>query len=149
MFSPDELIFTAPERTALDFSEGGFARQVWVLALAEPLSDAANRDFLAKVLAASNLNLEKDTLFAEIPASESVSFSTDLQCKKPERVLVFGLSPAQLGLAIETPLYKPISFYSVKWLFADALSALEPDKNKKSQLWSALKQMFLWKIWVF
>ena len=83
MFSPDELIFIAPERTALDFSEGGFARQVWVLALAEPLSAAANRDFLAKVLAASNLNLEKDTLFAEIPASESVSFSTDLQCKKP------------------------------------------------------------------
>lgn len=143
MFSPDELIFIAPERIALDFSVGGFARQVWVLALAEPLSAAANRDFLAKVLAASNLNLEKDTLFAEIPASESVSFSTDLQRKKPERVLVFGLSPAQLGLTIEVPLYKSISFYGLEWLFADALSVLEPDKNKKGQLWSVLKQMFL------
>lgn len=143
MFSPDELIFAAPEHTASLFSKGGFARRVWVLLLAEPQLLEANRDFLAKVLAAANLNVERDTLFAEIPANEAIGFSSDLKSKQPEYVLVFGLPPAQLGLTIELPLFRPIPFYGTTWLFADALSILEPDKNKKSQLWSALKQMFL------
>lgn len=143
MFSPDELIFIAPERSASEFSQGGFASRVWVLALEEPDFSAANKAFLAKVLTAANLNLEKDTLFAEIPASERLRFSADLQKKQPERVLVFGLPPAQLGLTIESQFYKPVAFCGADWLFADALSKLEPDKNRKSQLWSALKQMFL------
>jgi hypothetical protein len=143
MFSPDELIFIAPERAATEFYQGSFARRVWVLALDEPDFAAANKAFLAKVLAAANLNLEKDTLFAEIPASEPLHFSADLKQKQPERVLVFGLPPAQLGLTIEIQLYRPTAFYGIEWLFADTLSALEPDKNRKSQLWSTLKQMFL------
>lgn len=143
MFSPDELIFHAPEHSAADFSEGNFARRIWVLALAEPDFSRANRDFLEKVLAAAHLNLEKDTLFAEIPAALPVHFSTDLKRREPEQVLIFGLLPSQLGLAIEAPPYRPVSFYGVTWLFADALSVLEPDKNRKGQLWSALKQMFL------
>lgn len=143
MFSPDELIFITPERSATDFSHGDFMRRVWVLALEEPDFRITNKTFLEKVLAAANLNLKKDTLFAEISASEPLHFSTDLKEKQPERVLVFGLQPAQLGLAIEAQLYKPVAFYGVEWLFADALSALELDKNRKTQLWSALKQMFL------
>lgn len=143
MFSSEELIFIAPEHTALYFSKGSFASRVWVFALDEGSAANANRDFLAKVLAAANLNLEKDTLFAEIYASEPVHFSTDLKNKEPQQVLVFGLMPRQLGLTIDVPLYKPVSFYGATWLFADALSVLEPDKTKKSQLWSALKQLFL------
>jgi hypothetical protein len=143
MFAPDELIFIAPERSATEFSKGDFSRRIWVLALEEPDFSAANKAFLSKVLAAANLNLEKDTLFAEVPASEPLHFSTDLKQKRPEQVLVFGLPPGQLGLAIEFQLYKPTSFYSADWLLADALSVLEPDKNRKTQLWSALKQMFL------
>jgi hypothetical protein len=143
MFSPDELIFIAPERSAVELATGSFVRRIWVLALAEPNPVNSNKIFLAKVLVAANLNLEKDTLFAEIPASMPIGFSTDLKTKHPERVLVFGLPPAQLGLTIEAQLYKPLAFYGADWLFADALSILEPDKNKKGQLWSALKQMFL------
>ena len=143
MFSPDELIFIAPDRRVSDLSQGHFSRRIWVLALTEPVAAAANRDFLAKVLAAANLNLDKDTLFAEIPPSEPVHFSADLQHNKPAQVLVFGLPPAQIGLSAEFPLYRPIEFYGCTWLFADALSVLEPDKTRKGQLWACLKQMFL------
>ncbi|HRI59149.1 MAG TPA: hypothetical protein PK228_05490 [Saprospiraceae bacterium] len=143
MFSPDDLIFLAPEGAVSSRSEGKFARRLWVLARAEPGASGANRDFLTKILAAANLNLEKDTLFAEIPLSEPVHFSTDLKRTGAEQVLVFGLLPAQLGLTIEIQYYRPFEFYGVTWLFADALSVLEPDKNRKGQLWSALKQMFL------
>lgn len=142
MFIPDEFFFFIPQRSALETSAGGYAKMVWVLALAEPES-AGNRAFLSKILAAANLDLEKDTLFTEIPERQPLSFINDIKRKQPLRVLVFGLPPAQLGLTIEAPLYQPTIFYGVNWLFADALSVLEPDKSKKSRLWSALKQIFL------
>jgi len=143
MFLPDELIFLAPDNSAAESAKGDYARRLWVLSLAEPAHSVSNKDFLAKVLSAANLNLDKDTSFAEIPASRPVHFSADLKRSQPEHVLVFGLPPAQLGLTIDIPLYRPTEFYGTTWLFADALSALEPDKNRKGLLWAALKQLSL------
>jgi hypothetical protein len=142
MLLQQDLIFLAAEKTALAEAEGHFARKVVVLAVQEPNS-AANRDFLAKVLSAAGLNLQNDTLFAEIPAQEPVSIAPDLQERKPGFVLVFGIPPAQLGLSVQAAYYQPVSFYGATWLFSDALSSLEPDKQKKSMLWNALKQLFL------
>lgn len=142
MFLPDELLFLSPELPAPPVATGGFARRVYILALAEPLFPA-NREFLSKVLSAVQLNLDKDTLFAEFSESMQFSFVQELKIKQPEHVLVFGARPAQLGIQAATSLYQPLVFYGVNWLFADALSVLEPDKNKKGQLWSALKQVFL------
>ena len=142
MFLPDELIFLSPDVSAPVAASGSFARRVCVLALAEP-EFPANREFLSRVLAAVRLNLDKDTLFAEFPGTMQFSFVQELKNRQPEYVLVFGGTPAQMGLRIEAPLYRPLVFYGVNWLFADALSVLEPDKNKKGQLWSALKQVFL------
>lgn len=142
MLLSNELLFFTAEKSALAEAEGGFARRVAVLALEEP-GAAANRDFLAKVLTAASLNLAQDALLAEIPAGESRALAPDLTERRPNQVLVFGLSPAQLGLSFEVQAYQPLAFYGCQWLFADKLSALEPDKAKKTQLWSALKQMFL------
>jgi len=142
MLLSNELLFIAAEKPACSTAIGNFARQIMVLALEEP-NAAANRDFLTKVLAAAQLNLAEDTLFAEIPAGEARALAPDLKEHQPKHVLVFGLSPAQLGLSFEIPVYQPFVFYGHTWLFADKFSALEPDKNKKTQLWTALKQMFL------
>ena len=142
MLLSKELLFFAAEKSALSKAEGGFARNVLVLMLEEP-NAIANRDFLAKVLTAANLNLAQDALLAEIPAGESHTLAPDLQERQPKQVLIFGLSPAQLGLSFDIQAYQPFAFYGCTWLFADRLSALEPDKVKKSQLWVALKQMFL------
>lgn len=142
MLLANELVFFAAEKTALNQAEGGFARQVMVLMLEEN-NASANRDFLTKVLAAANLNLAQDTLLASIPADEPHALAPDLKERQPKQILVFGIHPAQLGLRLEFPTYQPFNFYGCTWLFADKLSVLEPDKNKKSQLWTALKQIFL------
>ncbi len=142
MLLSNELLFLTAEKPALSNAVGGFARQLMVLAREEP-SASANRDFLAKVLAAANLNLAQDALLAEIPQGESRALAADLNEYKPRQVLVFGLLPTQLGLSFEAEYYQPLSFYGFTWLFADKLSALEPDKVKKTQLWSALKKIFL------
>jgi len=142
MLLSNELLFLTAEKSALADAKGGFARQVAVLALDEPTA-AANRDFLAKVLAAAQLNLAQDAFLTEIPAAEPRALAPDLIEYQPKQVLVFGISPAQLGLSFEVQAYQPMTFYGCTWLFADKLSALESDKAKKTQLWTALKQMFL------
>jgi hypothetical protein len=38
--------------------------------------------------------------------------------------------------------YVIFDFSGIKWLFADTLETIEADRNKKSQLWLALKNMF-------
>jgi len=142
MFSEKDLIFQVPERSVLDFTSGGFAQQILVVAAAEP-GYPGNRDFLAKILAAARLDLEKDTLFAEVPAGESVSLLPAIKHKHAGHILVFGLSAAQLGIVAEITPYQPQIFYGATFLFADALSVLEPDKTRKGNLWLALRQIFL------
>lgn len=142
MFSDSDLLFRLPENTILPRLGGDFARQIAILVLAEP--DApGNLPFLSKVLAAARLNLEKDTAFAEIQPGECVSFLPILKDKHATHLLVFGLSPAQLGLAVEMQLYQAQIFYGATFLWADRLSVLEPDKTRKGQLWQALQRIFL------
>lgn len=142
MFTPKELIFVAPQRLPNEIAKGGFAKGIWVLAAAEP-EQSDNLDFLKKVLAAAQLDLERDTLFAEIAPDEPVDMAACLRLKPADKVLVFGIPPEQLGLHIQAAAFQPIAFYGVTWLFADALSVLAPDKTKKGLLWTALKGMFL------
>lgn len=142
MLLANELLFLTAEKSAASNATGGFARQLLVLVQEEP-NASANRDFLTKILAAANLNLAQDALLAEIPAHESRSLATDLKALAPKQILVFGLTPAQLGLSFELQAYQPLNFYGYTWLFAEKLSTLEPDKTKKTLLWTALKQIFL------
>lgn len=142
MFGPKELIFAVPEQLPNEIAIGQFAKGIWVLAQAET-PGSSNTDFLKKVLSAAQLDLERDTLFAEIPENEPVDMAACLRIKPAANVLVFGLAPAQLGLHVEARPFQPFSFYGTTWLFADALSVLEPDKTKKGLLWTALKSMFL------
>ena len=142
MFSERDLLFHVPQQSILDLARGGFARQVWVLA-AESAGQAEALDFLTKILAAARLNLEKDTLFVRVPGNTQVSILPAIKEKHGEFILVFGLSPSDIGLKADIPMYYPLHFYGSTFLFADALSSLEPDKTLKSKLWLALQQMFL------
>lgn len=143
MFSNDDLIFLAPEFPLLDHAEGNFARRILVV-LAASDNPVEERQFLTKVLAAANLNLLQDTLLVDLPESATaVSILPALKTKQPTHVLVFGLEPKTLGLTIQANWYQAFLFYHTTFLFAENLSALEPDKVRKGQLWRALQTMFL------
>jgi hypothetical protein len=123
-------------------AEGGFARRVLILAAATG-DEVANRAFLEKVLAAAQIQLATDALLAKIAPEGAARLFPDFSLQQPAFVLVFGLAPAQLGLRLDAPAYRPFAFSGAQWLFADALADLEPDRAKKSQLWAALQAMFL------
>jgi hypothetical protein len=102
-----------------------------------------NKDFLVKILAAAQVNPEKDTLWTSVPIDTPIGLTSVLKLKQPDQILVFGLTPQMIGLQVDMPLYRPTEFYGATWLFSEALSVLEPDKSRKGLLWKALQQLFL------
>lgn len=142
MFSERDLLFQVPEQSILGRARGGFAKLVWVLSAGAD-NTPGGLDFLSKVLTAARLNLEHDTLYVEVPPHTPVSILPALKEKHGEHILVFGLSPAEIGIVADFPRYVPTPFYGSTFLFADALAVLEPDKVLKGKLWQALQQMFL------
>lgn len=142
MFHSEELFFVLPESDMLHLAEGLFAKRVLIVVREEPQAPG-NKDFLGKILAAANLSLAADTRLITVPETHPLAISRILRTQQTEKVLVFGLTPAQLGLRIEAPYYTPLHFYGLEWLFSEPLSLLEPDKSKKGLLWTGLKQLFL------
>ncbi len=63
----------------------------------------------------------------------------------PHYVIGFGIKPADVGLQFQLPPYHPIALLGVQFLFADALSVIANDKQKKVILWNCLKAMY--KVW--
>ncbi len=102
----------------------------------------ARTAFLKKILAALKLELDRDTIYTTLEMGEPASFCQLLKKKGIEKMVVFGLSPRQFGLAFEAKLYEPIAFYGCKFLFSEKLSLIETDQERKAKLWAALKSMF-------
>ena len=142
MYSEKDLLFSIPEQSILIKASGGFARRVFVATLSED-SEPGTIDFLEKILTAAGLKLEKDTLFVQLSETETSSILPVLKDKQAESVLVFGISPKQLGIQAQIPLYQNTPFYGANFLWADKLSALQSDKALKAKLWQALQLMFL------
>lgn len=137
-----ESVYIVPDQNILSQAVGGGAKNIFILARAEASADE-NMTFLAKILAATHTLPERDALLVWWPAGQPVSLLPVLHGKQPEKMLIFGFTPAEVGLRIDAALYQPCVFYGTTWLFAEALSVLEPDKARKMQLWTALKQIFL------
>lgn len=142
MFVTDDLVFVLPDPTADSSAKGSFEQSVLVLSTAQT-NQLATPDFLSKILAAARLDLQRDALWLEITAGQAIKLSDWLRTKHPRHVLVFGLTPAQLGLSLKMVPYQPFEFYGAQWVFVDALDHLEPDKNRKGRLWEVLKSWFL------
>ena len=104
--------------------------------------EAAERELLSKILTAVRYDLEKDALLLEQEAHLPLNLPRIFRSKTIERIIVFGLAPAQLGLSIDIVHYRPLVFLERQFLFAHSLPEIASDKTLKSALWKALQQMF-------
>jgi hypothetical protein len=142
MFSSRELLYQVPD-SGLDCKEthfGNFSRGSLILAPAADYHEPESI-FLNKILEAVHTNLERDCLLVLPPASPWAVLPI-LKTRKPERVLVFGLSPSAMGLQAEIPKYAPTFFYGTSWLFSDSLQMVAGSAALKSNLWKALQTLF-------
>lgn len=141
MYSNQDLLFIVPDASLSEKPEGNYAQKVLILMLKEP-AFADWRGFLEKLLGAAKINLANDTLLVALQNKEQLSIAPLLKSKQPDQVLVFGIQPDQMGLYLSVEKYQPIFFSNTNFLFADSLSVLEPDKNLKMKMWTAMKTLF-------
>jgi hypothetical protein len=140
MFSESDLLFLPTDADGLVVPIGAYAQKIVIVLSASDFATA--QPFLEKMLGAAQKNLLNDTLVLQIADAPRVNITQHLRTRQPDQVFVFGLSPAQICLNIEAVKYQPLFFQNIRFLFADSLVVLEPNKDLKSKLWTAMKALF-------
>lgn len=113
-------------------------RRILVLS-AEPAKEL----FLLKILGAAKLTAA-DFVIRHIPPSvAAVGVSQLRQHIAPKDIILFGITPATVGLQISPPQYQPLAWAEARWLFAHSLKHIEENSNTKKALWAAIQKMYL------
>lgn len=133
-----KLYTNLPTKEWVDAVLGTEQTTVVVLQEATP----ANLVLLEKILGAVKQDLKKDCLV--IQQKDAVAFKDVQQAIPVKRLLVFGWTPADLGLHLAIRPYQLVAFGGVELLFSHNLDAIAANVHQeKQQLWGQLQQLFL------
>jgi len=104
--------------------------------------------FLNKILQAIDYDLDRDAITYYKTPQQPLSLSELLREGTFRHVLLFGITPAQVGLNLDASPYEPTTWENVHILSADGLEAIYRErraggKEKSARLWAMLKQSFL------
>lgn len=61
---------------------------------------------------------------------------------EPKIMLLFGISPEEIGLPLHFPHFQVQPFNHITYLSSPALDNIETDKSLKTKLWTSLKSVF-------
>ena len=118
-----------------------------LLVLIDQVLEDIDKQFLAKITQAINLDLDQDVYIEFLPKQNYIQLSGLNTYQRVDRVLSFGLSAEQLMLKIPKLNYKPIPLQNHVFLFADQLSTIRKEresgrKEKAGKLWQGLQTLF-------
>ena len=107
--------------------------------------DSAPEDdtFLTKILGAVKYDLQQDTTLIELREDQHFNFQNIAKKLTPRHLISFGLTPNELGLNLTDQLYQPINIGNCSFLFANNLTEISKNTNKKAALWACLQSMFI------
>ena len=107
---------------------------------AEKELSVTNHDFLAKILKAVGLSIEKTVLLNL--QHDPLQFNFIQQLLDPTHLICFGINQRQLGLNFILKGYQVIHFLNCYLLLSHDLDAVEEDTRMKRALWNCLKNSF-------
>jgi hypothetical protein len=96
--------------------------------------------FLQGILQACRIDL-KDVALA-MPHQDNLDYQQLQETFGSSLVLLFGITPGDIGLPVYFPHFQLQEFSGVTYLSSPDLAILENDKLLKSKLWLCLKQYF-------
>ena len=149
---PDELIVALYKNVLID--PGSFEKKEQELDQFEP------KEILILVKSESAIPNEKQTTFlsAILKALKLELSNVNLICSgsndfrpyqeltkrlKPNKIILFGISPSEFSLPMHFPLFQIQSFEKIKYLCAPTLEEIESEKSLKMTLWQTLQQLFI------
>lgn len=98
-------------------------------------------NFLLGILSACKLTME-DVAIINIYINKAITYKAITFELKAEKIILFGVTPAQLNLPVEFPSYQIQQYNNQTYVTAAMLADIESDKTEKTKLWNCLKQIF-------
>lgn len=98
-------------------------------------------NFLLGILSACKLTME-DVAIINIYINKAITYKAITLELKAEKIILFGVTPAQLNLPVEFPSYQIQQYNNQTYVTAAILADIESDKTEKTKLWNCLKQIF-------
>jgi hypothetical protein len=103
--------------------------------------------FLQKILSALPIQNRQEIFSVSLTAGQKLGLLVLLRRLEAQRVIVFGLSPMRLGLAIQPEEYTLFRLGMRQYLWAHDLKAIQAErqaggKKMSGPLWKALQMMF-------
>ena len=98
-------------------------------------------NFLLEILSACKLTME-DVAIINIHINKAITYKAITLELKAEKIILFGVTPAQLNLPVEFPSYQIQPYNNQTYVTAAMLANIESDKTEKTKLWNCLKQIF-------
>ncbi len=99
---------------------------------------------LAKILAAIHIDISKDVCLVKTAEPyHPINIINTIKDLNIDKVICFGVQPKDVALNFTNALYQPMHVGGLTFVFADTLSTLNKDANKKKALWGNLQQIFL------
>lgn len=95
--------------------------------------------FLMKLLSAVKHNKENTLLIND---ESGIKFKEVLANSEAKKLIVFGTTRDSLGLNLNLKRYKIYDLQGVECVFADKISILKDDNQRKARLWNLMKKMF-------
>lgn len=100
--------------------------------------------FIARLLSACKLSMEEVVVLNHY--LQPIEVKKLKQQLNPDRILLFGLSPSEIELPVNFPMFMPQTYDGTTYLYAPSLTQLnqenEEGKLLKSKLWVCLRQVF-------
>ena len=98
-------------------------------------------NFLLGILSACKLTME-DVAIMNITKNKAATYKAIELELRAEKIILFGISPAQIELPLEFPLYQIQQYNKQTYIAAAMLPNIQDDKAEKTKLWNCLKQIF-------
>ncbi len=140
-FFTDPIFVTPQPESFLEDAVGNNQKKVLVICQ-DPKQQTELLDFLKKILGAIDLDIDNDISLLKAKKGSLYSFIGARNKIAFDKMLVFGLPAADLGLNIKAQPYKIINIENCQLLFSDGLAAITSDKKLKGALWSSLQLLF-------
>lgn len=123
---------------------GGNAKNILIVVKREDqiILPQPELSFLTSILTACKLGLEDVAILNWNHAGDN-GHKDVLHRFESRFVLLFDVTPLQFGLPMDFPPFQVQPFDNRQYLFAPALQKIQEHKGIKTELWSALKKMFL------
>ncbi|MCB0665919.1 MAG: hypothetical protein KDC80_08870 [Saprospiraceae bacterium] len=122
--------------------DGSTNNKFWILQSDSEANESALQTFLEKILQAIDLDPNKNLCLFSLSPDEDSSLSSLLETvTTPKTIIIFGLSPGNLGMSTRFLPYHLFKLKGNTFLLCDELRSIQSDSNKKRDLWDSLQKV--------